>query len=93
MQASTSGADESPSFFYHPYTRIDLVLNFFTAYWEPGEDDDFHYITSLKKIRANYLRTWFLIDFFAVLPVEYNARDLQAGYGPFTPHTRHKQHA
>lgn len=64
-------------FFVDVYFWIDLSLNFFTAYWEPGEDDDYHYVTDLAKIRKNYLRTWFVIDVLATLPVEYIARDLQ----------------
>jgi hypothetical protein len=29
----------------------------------------------------HYLRTWFIVDFFATLPVEYIARDLQGTAG------------
>lgn len=64
-------------FFVDIYFWIDLFLEFFTAYWEPGEDEDVRYVTDLGKIRNRYLRTWFIIDFFATLPVEYVARELQ----------------
>lgn len=43
---------------------IDLVLNFFMAY----EDADKKLETRLKKIAANYLRSWFMLDCMSCIP-------------------------
>lgn len=43
---------------------IDLVLNFFMAY----EDADKKLETRLKKIAANYLRSWFILDCMSCIP-------------------------
>ncbi|KAK3239955.1 hypothetical protein CYMTET_50153 [Cymbomonas tetramitiformis] len=48
------------------YFYVDLFLNFFTAY----EDERGNAITDRKKITANYLKTWFVIDIISVLPVD-----------------------
>ena len=61
-------------FFIDMYFYIDMVLNFFTAYWESGDDDDFHYVTSLWKIQKHYLKGWFLPDVISLLPIDYVSR-------------------
>ena len=65
-------------FFVDLYFWVDLALGFFTAYWEHREqDDEVVYVVDLEKIRENYLRTWFAVDFLACLPVEYISRGLK----------------
>ena len=49
------------------YFLLDLVLQFRTAYW----NTDGMLVTDLARIRSQYLRRWFLIDFLCVLPVGY----------------------
>ena len=66
-------------FFVDLYFWIDLCLGFFTAYWEHREEDDeVVYVVDLTRIRENYLRTWFTVDFLACIPVEYISRGLKA---------------
>ena len=60
------------------YYWVDFVMCFHTAYWEKMDDgDDVRYVTNLEEIRAHYLRTWFLFDLLAILPVEYIKRNAQ----------------
>lgn len=60
------------------YYWVDFVMCFHTAYWEKIDDgDDVRYVTDLEDIRAHYLRTWFLFDLLAILPVEYIKRNAQ----------------
>lgn len=48
---------------------IDIIMNlFFFAFVEEG-----NIVTSRKTIRAHYLRGWFFIDVFSVLPVDFIA--------------------
>ena len=68
------GAWYMVDFFIDMYFYIDMVLNFFTAYWESGDDDDFHYVTSLWKIQKHYLKGWFLPDVISLLPIDYVSR-------------------
>lgn len=42
-----------------------MVMRFFHAYMDPNTFED---ITDLKLIAKNYLRTWFFIDFIAIIP-------------------------
>ena len=60
------------------YYWADFVMCFHTAYWEKIDDgDDVRYVTDLEEIRSHYLRTWFLPDLLAILPVEYVKRNAQ----------------
>jgi hypothetical protein len=45
---------------------IELLVNFFTAYYEKGI-----LITSRKKIIIRYLKTWFLVDLFSSIPFSF----------------------
>ena len=64
------------------YFWIDVGFGFCTAYWEHGEvDDEVRYVTDLTKIKNKYLRTWFLVDLLACLPVEYVSRALKGLLG------------
>ena len=57
------------------YFYIDMVFNFFTAYWEISEtDDDYHYVTNLWQIQKHYLKGWFLPDLLSLAPVDYVSR-------------------
>ena len=47
-------------------STIDVYLNFVTGY----EDEDGDTVTNMRLIAQNYLRTWFIIDLLAILPVE-----------------------
>uniref|UniRef100_A0A4W3HTD9 Ion transport domain-containing protein n=1 Tax=Callorhinchus milii TaxID=7868 RepID=A0A4W3HTD9_CALMI len=47
---------------------IDLLLNFYLGY----TDEDMEVIiVDPKQIKNHYLKTWFVIDLIAALPVEY----------------------
>lgn len=48
---------------------LDLILNFFLAYQESAQDGG-RWVTNPKRIRSHYLRSWFLIDAFSMLPFE-----------------------
>ena len=43
---------------------IDIIVNFFIAYY----DDNYKLVDSHWRIAFNYLTTWFLVDFFSILP-------------------------
>lgn len=45
---------------------FDIILWFFTSYQDQNNIE----IVSHKKIAINYLKTWFMIDFFSVLPID-----------------------
>ncbi|CAI2381160.1 unnamed protein product [Moneuplotes crassus] len=45
----------------------DIIINFFTVYTNRSED----FVVSRKLIALNYLRGWFIIDFIAIIPVNY----------------------
>jgi len=49
---------------------IDIVLNFFMAYY----NDEFKLVDDRKLIRKKYLTTWFTIDVVAILPIDYILR-------------------
>ena len=60
------------------YYWTDFVMCFHTAYWKKIDDgEDVQYVTNVEEIRANYLRTWCVPDFLAILPVEYIKRNAQ----------------
>jgi len=44
------------------FWSVDLVLNFFTAFYKKG-----HLVTRRREIALHYVRTWFLIDIVVVL--------------------------
>lgn len=46
---------------------IDIIIIFNTATY----DDDFHIITDRATITSDYLKTWFLLDFFCIIPFDY----------------------
>lgn len=43
---------------------IDIVINFFIAYY----DSNYKLVDNKKKIAWKYLTTWFVVDFFSILP-------------------------
>eukprot|EP00854_Cymbomonas_tetramitiformis_P017837 gene17837-21240_t len=49
----------------------DVVLNFFTGYEEPRSSN---FVMDFKKIRRNYIKSWFFIDVLACLPVDMVTR-------------------
>jgi hypothetical protein len=44
---------------------VDICLTFFTAYF----DDEDNLITNRRQLTLSYLRSWFLIDILAIMPV------------------------
>jgi len=71
------GAWYVADFFVDIYFYVDMVFNFFTAYWETStDDDDFHYVTNLWKIQKHYLKGWFTLDAISLLPIDYIARSI-----------------
>lgn len=51
------------------YIVTDILLNFRTTYVNrKGE-----VVSDWKSISYNYLRTWFIVDFFAALPFDLHA--------------------
>ncbi len=50
---------------YLIFFAIDIILNFFTTWYENGK-----LVSSRKKIRQRYLKTWFAADFIAAFPFE-----------------------
>lgn len=44
---------------------VDMVLTFFSAYW-----DDERLVVSLKSIAINYIKFWFWIDLISIFPFE-----------------------
>eukprot|EP00218_Dolichomastix_sp_CCMP3274_P012215 CAMPEP_0170135336 /NCGR_PEP_ID=MMETSP0033_2-20121228/2426_1 /TAXON_ID=195969 /ORGANISM="Dolichomastix tenuilepis, Strain CCMP3274" /LENGTH=714 /DNA_ID=CAMNT_0010370935 /DNA_START=50 /DNA_END=2194 /DNA_ORIENTATION=- len=58
------------------YFYIDLVLNFFTAY-EKEMDVSTVFVRDLPTIARNYLKTWFLLDVVACLPIDLVSRSVE----------------
>ncbi len=58
---------------------VDIILNFFTAYY----DDDYNLITDQSIIIKHYLKGWFFIDFFSILPFSLIMRSAR-GYSSLT---------
>lgn len=52
---------------------MDMGINFFMAYQEPGFKGGM-WVTQRAKIRRNYLRTWFTLDFVSVIPFDMLTR-------------------
>ena len=48
---------------------IDLLINFCMAYQESQQDGG-RWVTNHAQIRSHYLRTWFFVDAFSMLPFE-----------------------
>jgi len=46
---------------------IDIFFNFISAYF----DSDLQIILNRKTIAWNYLKSWFIVDFIAILPVQF----------------------
>ena len=46
------------------FFAVDIVLQFFTAYF----DDNQELVTDRKVIACHYLKTWFALDFVAIIP-------------------------
>ena len=46
---------------------IDIILNFFIAYY----DSDYILVDKRKDIALHYIRTWFIIDFIAIIPFNF----------------------
>eukprot|EP01051_Picozoa_sp_SAG22_P007882 SAG22_NODE_572_length_9005_cov_105.428138_3_plen_814_part_00 len=46
---------------------IDMVLSFFTAYYDPEHEE---MVTDRGKVTANYLKSWFVPDFLATVPFD-----------------------
>eukprot|EP00899_Mesostigma_viride_P010185 jgi/Mesvir1/19168/Mv01189-RA.1 len=46
---------------------IDIILNFYTGYWDEELD---HWVMDLGQIRRRYLSSWFLIDVISILPFD-----------------------
>jgi len=46
---------------------VDLVLNFFTTLYDDERNFE---ITDRKEIAIEYLKGWFMIDFFSIVPFE-----------------------
>jgi CRP-like cAMP-binding protein len=68
------GFDVSPSsdlkFFDHVVDSIfavDMLLSVLTCYYDENLDC---YVIIWKKIALNYIKTWFFIDFFSVVPLD-----------------------
>ena len=49
---------------------VDLILNFFSAY----HDQELNLIDDRKTIAKRYLKGWFLVDFFSILPISLITR-------------------
>lgn len=48
------------------FFAFDILINFNTAFYR----EDYEIETNRKAISCNYLRGWFLIDFFSVIPLD-----------------------
>jgi hypothetical protein len=65
--------DSDPKFWFafdvvsDTYFAVDIVINCRTAY----VNDEHKIEASAKKVVVHYLKTWFLIDFLACLPINY----------------------
>ena len=46
---------------------IDMIIIFNTATY----DDDFHVNTDRASITMDYLKSWFILDFFCIIPFDY----------------------
>jgi len=47
----------------------DMIMNFFLTYYEEGQFSG-RWITDRAKIRRRYLRSWFIIDLFSIIPFD-----------------------
>ena len=46
---------------------VDIIINFFSAYEDPNTNLP---VVKLRKIAANYISSWFILDLIAVMPVQ-----------------------
>ena len=60
-----SPAHKTLNFVIDAFMCFDVILNFFTGYI----DSDEHVTMELRKIAGRYLKSWFVIDLFASLPL------------------------
>jgi hypothetical protein len=58
------------------YFIADVVLNFYFAY---EDEEELRVIVDRKRIRAKYLRGWFVVDFFSILPFSYVSQFQDSG--------------
>ena len=49
---------------------IDIILNFFMAYY----NSEYKLIEDRRTIAISYLKSWFIIDVIAILPIDYILR-------------------
>lgn len=47
---------------------IDLILNFFTSY---TDETHMREITDHKKIAKKYVYSWFFLDLFSIIPIDF----------------------
>lgn len=57
-----------------------MLLSFFSAYY----DSDENLVKNIKKIAINYLKTWFVIDFFSCIPLSFVDFGANANIKDFT---------
>jgi len=57
---------------------VDILINFISSYEDPVNGLP---VVSLKKIALNYVTTWFLIDFIAVIPTQLIEEAFTSGGG------------
>lgn len=43
-----------------------MIVIFNSAYY----DDEFHIVEDRQQIAVNYLKSWFLIDFLSIFPID-----------------------
>ena len=66
LQDKTTSFQNFLEYFLDVVFGIDIVINFMSAY----ENDDGTVEPRLARIAINYLKFWFYVDIFAVLPVQ-----------------------
>ena len=47
---------------------IDIILSFFTAV---SDENKIYHVTDKDKIAKEYIKSWFIIDFISILPIDY----------------------
>jgi len=52
------------------FFMADIVVNFYSAFY----DNEYVLVDNRKSIAKSYLRTWFIVDIMAVLPLDYALR-------------------
>lgn len=64
FDVDTSGTFDLFELFIDCWFTLEVIINFFTAYYEKGI-----LIVDLRKIFWNYLNSWLLVDMSSSLPV------------------------